>query len=1059
MNNYELDDIFLKSLFLQRRRETYVRVTALSIDEIPKQSLEGVVTQGSVSVQGESSLRRTCSLSFVTKGEILDYYWSLTSKFKLEIGLKNEIDFNYPEIIYFPLGVYIITDFSYNIGVNQINISIQGKDKMCLLNGEVGGQLYASHDFGTIDIIDEAGVLTRKDVNIETIIRDAVHEYGMEPFNNIIIKDVPKYGLFMMKYMGDKDNPLYYLIDANDTTRIIDTTTDKNTSYEWVNSLNKEEKPYLKLSDIEDGWTENQTFYEYNTLLNKEQEFVQVNYNGTICYVYKVLTGYNAGYKLTELTYPRDATKDDSGLICGVGEAITSALDKIVTMLGDYEYFYNVHGQFIFQKKNKFMDKTWDNIDFNESLLLNQDKEMTVLTNRTWDFNQGEFVISYNNSPQINNIRNDFSIWGTRSAGDKEYPVHLRYAIDKKPTYYKTIRVTQEEVDAWKKIYPEFVGLKPQESKIYYAEGSKESAEEGAKCVDWREIIYQMAMDYYHYGHFDTFNLRIMEANEDKYPGGRTGYEQYYGDMQGFWRQIYDDPEDIKAIVEKTTKDLNYSMTLGKYQYPIYIDKRYKKVEENANLYVTGELVFYGDRSALLKYLEENRIFSKGKEDIDEYRKNLFFYKNSNIEGDNIYISNKYILAARTIDVTPDQLDALVEFAKTAKSKSKEEWEAAKFDLYSFYYKVDTEEYFKAFEWSDCDYGFSPVETDKYSEGIYTIGKKVNPETGEEEEVENFEKVFVKSAQMTGIYPARLLEGKKTYPEDFYEINEKGNYIIARELNNLPLGVEPVGYAVSSTTSRINIQDLDACVDKLYRKSYNNFNTEMQKITRSSLGDLYYRTEEGERTLTPTQAFWTTKESIKYYQQTDDLAPKKWKEDLVIKSPETLNFWFDFLDESDLDKYSVKNIMHRPKSVKDDKAKAICYRDNFNVIFLMDEEDFDKQKYKEDLAFQERVLPYIESAYQTVYYKENMAKNFEVSNTGKSCKDVLDEYLYQYTHANESVNITCAPIYYMEPGDRIITSDGTTGMAGEYYVNNISIPLNYNGTMNIGAIKKVEKLY
>jgi len=48
-----------------------------------------------------------------------------------------------------------------------------------------------------------------------------------------------------------------------------------------------------------------------------------------------------AGYRLTDLTYAGD-------LILNVGENITSLLDKIVNMLGEYEYFFDLDGNFIF---------------------------------------------------------------------------------------------------------------------------------------------------------------------------------------------------------------------------------------------------------------------------------------------------------------------------------------------------------------------------------------------------------------------------------------------------------------------------------------------------------------------------------------------------------------------------------------------------------------------------------------------------------------------------------------------------------------------------------------
>jgi hypothetical protein len=47
---------------------------------------------------------------------------------------------------------------------------------------------------------------------------------------------------------------------------------------------------------------------------------------------------------------------------------------------------------------------------------------------------------------------------------------------------------------------------------------------------DWREIIYQMALDYYKYNFLDDFELRVAEVNPS-YPSGRTGYEQYYIDL------------------------------------------------------------------------------------------------------------------------------------------------------------------------------------------------------------------------------------------------------------------------------------------------------------------------------------------------------------------------------------------------------------------------------------------------------------------------------------------------------------------------------------------------
>jgi hypothetical protein len=44
-----------------------------------------------------------------------------------------------------------------------------------------------------------------------------------------------------------------------------------------------------------------------------------------------------------------------------------------------------------------------------------------------------------------------------------------------------------------------------------------------------------MALDYYKYGKFDNFIEKLIEANPELI-NGKTGYENYYIDLQGFWR-------------------------------------------------------------------------------------------------------------------------------------------------------------------------------------------------------------------------------------------------------------------------------------------------------------------------------------------------------------------------------------------------------------------------------------------------------------------------------------------------------------------------------------------
>ena len=92
MNNPLLDVDFLKELTEQRERTVYARIVALNMQEEPMEEISGRVTQGSINVDGTSSVRRSFSLTMVANEiNINDYYWGLNTKIKLFIGLKNGV--------------------------------------------------------------------------------------------------------------------------------------------------------------------------------------------------------------------------------------------------------------------------------------------------------------------------------------------------------------------------------------------------------------------------------------------------------------------------------------------------------------------------------------------------------------------------------------------------------------------------------------------------------------------------------------------------------------------------------------------------------------------------------------------------------------------------------------------------------------------------------------------------------------------------------------------------------------------------------------------------------
>jgi hypothetical protein len=96
------DKDFLYKLSHEKEREVYVRITSLTQDEKPLEYIEGKATAGSVNIDGNSAVRRSCQLTLVAKDvNINDFYWGLNTKFKLEVGLLNKYNKVYPNIIWF----------------------------------------------------------------------------------------------------------------------------------------------------------------------------------------------------------------------------------------------------------------------------------------------------------------------------------------------------------------------------------------------------------------------------------------------------------------------------------------------------------------------------------------------------------------------------------------------------------------------------------------------------------------------------------------------------------------------------------------------------------------------------------------------------------------------------------------------------------------------------------------------------------------------------------------------------------------------------------------------
>ena len=624
------DKDFLRELDQNREREVFAKIVSLDYDENPIEEITGRVSSGTVSIDGSSSVRRSCSLSLIAQElNIHDFYWGLTTKFKLYSGLKNNINSKYPDIIWFPLGMFVISSFNTSQSTNSYTVSIQGKDKMCLLNGTLGGTIMSlTADFGTETIEDENGESYKQDLPIKNIIREVVHEYAREPYHNIIINDLDTYGLELMEYRGS--SPMYILINQSDEAVNIrmDLSMDnmylgkyKDGQYIWsIKPGIFLDKPQVmidgySLVTVYDTRLESLDVEQHPDRISTHRNGKDDDGNDNYYTVMKAEYGSSVGYKVTELTYSGD-------LIAQVGSPVTTAvLDKIVSMLGDFEYFYDLQGRFIFQRKKTYINTSWNNIRSDSENKQVYVESAAYTSEVTYSFENSSLITSFQNSPDFDNLRNDYSIWGTKTTvSGNETPVHLRYALDKKPIRYINY-----------------------EGDIYSTNEDNELFIGQIHC-DWRELIYQMASDYMKHNKDDDFTVQVGKNNPDYYPDGYTGYEVYYTDIYSFWRELYNpDYESTYSICYVTKSNYEQAMKDKKIEYYWYDQCTDKTayIPENDYFYKDAYGIFQKVHSMTAEKLKNNSSYYYTLIKCDEtmpYVNNRDYYTKS--EGDYVTLKN-----------------------------------------------------------------------------------------------------------------------------------------------------------------------------------------------------------------------------------------------------------------------------------------------------------------------------------------------------------------------------------------------------------------------------------
>ena len=501
---YLTDFDFLKSFDNALHKTQKIKIIILDFQENPIQEIQGRVISGSINVDGSSSIRRTCNLSMVADGYDVNLLnvnnlLAINKKVSIEIGFKNTFSkYKEYEYLWFPLGVYVIFNPNCSHSKNGLTISFQGKDKMCLLNGDCGGTFPASVVFHEKEQTNQKGEIYIDNPMIFQIITELVNHFGNERLENILISDVPRYIKRAIKWNGD--SPIY-LINEDSSSFVP----------KWDPPEN--EVPYM--------------------IFNSREE---------------------VGFDYTEFTYPGE-------LIGNAGETVCTILDKIKNTLGNFEYFYDVFGTFIFREIKNYLNTTQAKVAL---------KDLDDSSNYIVDFLKGKsayvfdshnLIDSYSNAPQYNAIKNDFVVWGERkNAQGNPVPIRFHLAIDKKPEignkykmyFYiepetlilkaKPIKVVSNLKERGQSFYciyqieDEYYEYYPEVEENYRKIDSSEIAE--ITTIDWREELYYSGLE-----------ASVLGTNAN----------YYYAELANEWPKLFNLKEQkFYDIVEKKGTEIDF---------------------------------------------------------------------------------------------------------------------------------------------------------------------------------------------------------------------------------------------------------------------------------------------------------------------------------------------------------------------------------------------------------------------------------------------------------------------------------------------------------------------
>lgn len=604
-------------------KHTLVQIELLDLQERPISRVEGEVISGGISVDGDSPIRRTLNMVFLTTDnnyKILETSnpLSLNKKIKVYIGIKDLETKEDKPIVWFKCGTYVMSKCTSSASVAAQQISITAQDKMCLHNGEVAGALeYTTRlDSETIspsyaryienlqnackelqeDLEHKENYLEGIESNLTTIYKE------VEGANSILETSVMNmYSLVSkIKVLGlgeELENTIQELSESISYLSI-NSKMKKLTIKEIIRyaaiSLAGELPGKVVINDVPD----------------KIKTPILVDEKGTI------------GYKMIDYIYPTELTLTTGQPVSSVYEQCKQALG------GNYEYFYDVDGNFIFQEIKNYLN---NNIPPLKDLKTTDYRYSFDKVPVQFDFSQYNIETAYVNTPNWNNIKNDFYVWGYND--DQLIGYHL--VIDDKPLVPSNVKDLTEpslQMD-WREfiIHNYDVGINNDFVGKCYIEDieNMDSSKVGNVCCVIDKEVSAPLYRVWNGSSWKEFSIRDVTHVAE--------YPDYYLELSSIWKtdrykDNYERKEDVNGynynfdIIEGDQELSKFSVkTIGRRKYPVEDDN----VKQLYPTIIEDILVYYDDADLQYTSSPEKAIKLNNVEEFKNYKAVGNIYKDA----------------------------------------------------------------------------------------------------------------------------------------------------------------------------------------------------------------------------------------------------------------------------------------------------------------------------------------------------------------------------------------------------------------------------------------------